>query len=84
MLQFVSKFGSGPFLPDLVEFHSEHVNPKFSTAPSFWTALSQLRFDCGWVAMAFAKENWASDKASDGMCKGVAPQVVTTIASESD
>lgn len=76
MAKFVEKFGSGPFLSDLVEFHSEHVNAKFKTEPQFWEGLSRLRAEFGWAPVAFAKENWASDKAANGMCRGVSLQTL--------
>ena len=74
MAPFVAQFGfsEAPFLADLVEFHSEHVRAdKCRSEAGFWDVLATLPKEFGWPPVAFAKDNWATDKVSGGICKGV-------------
>ena len=73
---FVAKFGSdlnAPFIKDLISFHSQHVDgDKSKSEARFWECLSTaVPCDFGWAAVAFGKDNWASDKVEGGICKGV-------------
>ena len=73
---FVGKFGcddNAPFVKDLITFHSQHVDAdKCKSEARFWESLSSLPSDFGWAVVAFAKDNWASDKVDGGICRGVA------------
>ena len=73
---FVGKFGcddNAPFVKDLITFHSQHVDAeKCKSEARFWEGLSSLPSDFGWAVVAFAKDNWASDKVDGGICRGVA------------
>ena len=74
MVRFVSLVGQpgAPFLGDLLLFHSEHVDAtRQRSDPEFWDALSKLPPGLGWPVVAFAKDNWSSDKVRGGICKGV-------------
>jgi hypothetical protein len=86
VIKFASKYGSpgAPFLDDLMSFHSEHVNAsKNRSEADFWLGLSQLQVDYGWPAVAFAKDNWSSDKVRGGICRGVAIQAINGFRSSS-
>ena len=79
MASFVSKFAQSddaPFVKDLALFHSEHVDWNSKTEARFWEVLASLPADYGWAVVAFAKDNWASDKVEGGICKGVSMGVL--------
>ena len=72
MVSFAWRFGDGPFVKDLVSFHSEHVQAeRCKTEGEFWSALVPIPSEFGWAAVALAKDNWVDEFAKSGVCRGV-------------
>lgn len=72
-VSFAFKFGGGPFVEDLVIFHSEHVQAdKCKTEAEFWAGLLPVPAEFGWAAVAFAKDNWSDENVKSGTCRAVA------------
>ena len=77
ILKFAAKYGNpkAPFIDDMVKYFDEHVNGKSNRSEAdFWKAIGAWDSDYGWPAVALAKDNWASDKVKNGVCKGVSVQ----------